>query len=325
MTAVAPVNLIVGKEELLKDRARLSLIAAVRTGAATPSDPQGRSVPVTTVRAGDITTAEIINLLIPSLFAEDRIEVITDCHDAGKESAELLLDAAANPVPGITMILLHSGEGRQKKMVAQLRGIGARLFEAQPLSRNQLPAFVGEEFAAHGVKARRDVIDTVLDAVGSDLRELATAISQLSADTAGKVTPAAVRTYYGATAEVSGFEIAELALRGRGSEAIAKMRRALQLGMAAPLLASAITTTVGDVARLHAARGVNPRRDAAQFGMPPWKLEKTLGLAGSWSTPAVAQAVLIASHLDAAVKGASATPELVLEQAVVRIAALAGA
>lgn len=323
LSAVAPVNLIVGKEELLKDRARLAIVAAVRAQAATESDPGGRSVPVTTIRAGDMTTVDAVELFSPSLFGDGRIVVVTDCQDAGKEPAKLLMDSVKDPAPGITLILLHTGEGRQKKMVADLRKLGVRFFEAQPLKRNDLPGFVGEEFAAHGVKVRRDVIDTVLDAVGSDLRELATAISQLCADTAGKVTSEAVRTYYGASAEVSGFEIAELALRGRGGEALAKMRRALQLGMAPALLSAAITGMVGDVARLHGARGVNARRDAHRYGMPPWKLEKTQRLASAWSTPAVARAVVVAAQLDADTKGASSTPELSLEQSVLRIAELA--
>ena len=117
MSAVAPVNLIVGKEELLKDRARLAIVAAVRAQAATESDPGGRSVPVTTIRAGDMTTVDAVELFSPSLFGDDRIVVVTDCQDAGKEPAKLLMDSVKDPAPGITLILLHSGEGRQKKMV----------------------------------------------------------------------------------------------------------------------------------------------------------------------------------------------------------------
>ena len=321
--AVAPVNLIVGKEGLLKDRARLALVAAVRHNAATPADPTGHNVAITTLRAGEMTRALEVDLLSPSLFGEDRVIVLTDCDECGKEPAAIIMDAVKNPVPGITMILLHSGEGRQKKMVAELRKAGARLFEAHPLKKNELPGFVGNEFAAHGIKARRNVIDTVLDAVGSDLRELANAVSQLVSDCNGKVTVDAVRTYYGHTAEVSGFDIAELALKGEGAQALSKMRRAIQLGVPGPLLAAALTGMVGDVARLHAARGVNANRDAGKFGMPPWKINKVQDLARRWSTPAVARAVVVAADLDAASKGAASDPELVLERAVIEIAQLA--
>lgn len=319
----APVNLIVGKEGLLIDRARLAIIAAVRRTAATPSDPDGRAVPVSELRGGDVTTTELVELLSPSLFGEDRVVVLTDCDAAGKEPAELIVQAAKDPAPGITVILQHSGEGRQKKMVAELRKAGAELFEAHELKNKELPGFVRNEFASHRLRPSPDVVTAVLDAVGSDLRELATAISQLAADTAGNVTVEAVRTYYGGTAEVSGFEVAELALQGRGPEALAQARRAIQLGVPHVLLASALSGMVGDVARLHAARGVNPNRDARSFGMAPWKMEKTSRLAQRWSTPAIARAAEIIADLDADVKGWAADPEYAVEKAVVEIAGLA--
>ena len=55
----APVNVIVGKEGLLIDRARLAIIAAVRRSAATAGDPDGRAVPITDLRGGDVTTTEL--------------------------------------------------------------------------------------------------------------------------------------------------------------------------------------------------------------------------------------------------------------------------
>lgn len=320
----APVNVIVGKEGLLIDRARLAIIAAVRRTAATAGDPDGRSVPVTNLRGGDVTTTELVELLSPSLFGEDRIIVLTDCDAAGKEPAGLIVDAAADPAPGITLILQHSGEGRQKKMVAELRKTGAELFEAHEIKNKDLPGFVRGEFQAHRLRVSPDIIEALLDSVGTDLRELSTAVSQLVADTGGDVTVESVRTYYGRTAEVSGFEVAELAVTGRGPEALALARRAMQVGVPHVLLAAALSGMVGDIARLHAVRGVNSR-DAGRFGMPPWKLEKTQRLASRWSTPTIARAAEIIAELDASVKGWAQDPEYAVEKAVVDIAALSHA
>ncbi|WP_448851289.1 DNA polymerase III subunit delta [Corynebacterium sp. 335C] len=322
-TTPAPVNLIVGKEGLLIDRARLAIVAAVRKAAATDSDPEGRQVPLDQLRAGNVTLVELTDLLSPSLFGEDRIVVLTECDEAGAEPAKLIVDAAKDPVPGITLILQHSGGGRQKKMVPELRKAGAALFEAEEVKARDLPNFVRAELDRNGVKASGQTVNTILDAVGSDLRELATAIAQLAADTGGKITPTAVRTYYGASAEVSGFEVAELALTGQAAEALAKMRRAVQLGVAPVLLASAVTRMTGEVARLHGVRSVNPNRDAATYGMPPWKLKKTHGLARAWSTPAMARAVQVAADLEFDVKGGTRNVGYALETAVLEIARLA--
>src|SRR5699024_10973010 len=130
---------------------------------------------------------------------------LTDCQDAGKEPAGLIVDSVKNPADGVTLIIQHSGEGRQKKMVADLRKAApsAAVFEAEALKARDLPGFVQNEFGSRGKRVNGDVVDALLDSVGSDLRELSTAIDQLIADTDGKVTVTAVRTYYGATAEVS--------------------------------------------------------------------------------------------------------------------------
>ncbi|NED64795.1 DNA polymerase III subunit delta, partial [Streptomyces sp. SID10244] len=55
----------------------------------------GADIPVTRVRAGDVTEHELAELLSPSLFAEDRIVVVESAAEAGKEPAALISAAAA--------------------------------------------------------------------------------------------------------------------------------------------------------------------------------------------------------------------------------------
>ena len=59
----APVNVIVGKEGLLIDRARLAIIAAVRRSAATAGDPDGRSVPITDLRGTEAYRRDLAGVL----------------------------------------------------------------------------------------------------------------------------------------------------------------------------------------------------------------------------------------------------------------------
>ncbi|NED66946.1 DNA polymerase III subunit delta, partial [Streptomyces sp. SID10244] len=56
--------------------------------------------------------------------------------------------------------------------------------------------FVRNEFRSLGAKVSNEVVEQVVEGVGSELRELAAACSQLMADTGGKVTVDAVRLYY---------------------------------------------------------------------------------------------------------------------------------
>ena len=80
---------------------------------------------------------------------------------------------------------------------------------------------------------------------------------------------------------------------------------------------------MADIAKVAGAGNINSRRDAAKFGMAPWKLDKTIRTARRWSTPMIAQAVQITGALDAGVKGHSADPDYAVEDAVRRIAQVA--
>ena len=307
---INPVHLVVGEDEFLAERATKSII-----------DEVGPAAEVSTLRAGDITVSELAQATSPSLFAEERVVVVTNTELAGKEPTELLLQAAADPAPGMTLVIVHSGKGRNKSYVAKFRKV-ADVHEVNPPNQRERRSWVTAEFRRHGVRPTPDVIGALLESVGSDLRELASAIEQLVADTEGELTVAKVRAYYTGVAEVSGFDIADQAIAGRTDRALASTRRALQLGISPVAIAAALANKVGDVAKLYQTRG-NPDQIARTVGMHPFVAKKTMQVARNWSGRSVSEAVIIVADLDATVKGQGGDPEFAVEDAVRRIAQLA--
>ncbi len=307
---INPVHLVVGEDEFLAERATKSII-----------DEVGPAAEVSTLRAGDITVSELVQATSPSLFAEERVVVVTNTELAGKEPTELLLQAAADPAPGMTLVIVHSGKGRNKSYVAKFRKV-ADVHEVNSPNQRERQSWVTAEFRRHGVRPTPDVIGALLESVGSDLRELASAIEQLVADTEGELTVAKVRAYYTGVAEVSGFDIADQAIAGRTDRALASTRRALQLGISPVAIAAALANKVGDVAKLYETRG-NPDQVARTVGMHPFVAKKTMQVARNWSGSAVSEAVIIVADLDATVKGQGGDPEFAVEDAVRRIAQLA--
>ena len=305
-----PVHLVLGEDDFLAERATKALVAQA-----------GEGVEVTTLRAGDVSEGEIAMATSPSLFAEDRVVVVKHAELAGKEPTEILLQACVNPAPGITLIVEHTGGGRQKAMVKKFAKV-AEVHKADPLKDNERRSWLMEEFRSHGVRPTPDVAAAVLESVGSDLRELASAVSQLVSDTEGELTVESVRAYYVGVAEVAGFDIADQAVAGRADRALASTRRALQLGTSPVSIAAALARKVGDIAKLHGVRG-NPEQLARTVGMHPYVAKKTMQVARQWSGDAVSHAVIIVSDLDAEVKGQGGDPEFALENAVRRIAELA--
>ena len=320
---VPPVHLIVGDEkkgldDFLAERTRGAILKAINEEL-----PGDTTVETTTLRSSEITVSEILEATSPSLFAEERAIIALTVDQAGKEATEVLLDAAKQLSPGMYLIIQHSGGGRNKSLLPKFRKV-AEVHEAAPLKPSDRTGWVMNEFRAYGIRPTPDVVQALLESVGSDLRELASAVSQLVADAPGEITVETVRAYYTGVAEVSGFDIADLTVAGKTGQALASTRRALQLGIKPVVLASALATKVSGIARLYSTRRVD-RSMAGTLGMAPWLMEKTHRSARMWSGEAVSQAVVIVAELDAAVKGqGGGDAEFAIEDAVRRISQLAG-
>lgn len=314
---LSPLHLVLGEDEFLIERAVSGLVAQVR-GAVSA----GQDVPVDRLRAGDAVASELVELLSPSLFAEDRVVVLESAAEAGKDAVTLILNAAADPPPGVVLIVLHTGGGRAKAMVGALEKLGAEVHPCTKLKGGEHAGFVRAEFRNLGVRVAPDVAQEMVDAVGSNLRELAAATSQLVADTGGKVDIAAVHRYYSGRAEVSGFDVADKAVAGDRAGALEALRWATLRGVPHVLLADALADAVHSLAKVGSAGAGDPFGLASTLGMPPWKVKKVQKVVRGWSSDTVGQAMQIVAALNADVKGGAADPDYALESAVGRVAGL---
>ncbi|WP_433578654.1 DNA polymerase III subunit delta [Nocardia brasiliensis] len=315
MSAPAPLHLVLGDEELLVERAIGAVTAQVRGTA-----PDADAVPVDRMRAGDASTAELAELLSPSLFAEDRVIILESAAEAGKEAVTVITEAASDPPPGVVLVVLHSGGGRAKALVPALQKAGAVQHDCAKLTKSaERVEFVRGEFRNAGVRVAGDVVQAMLESIGSDLRELAAACSQLVADTGGKIDVAAVRQYYSGKAEVSGFDVAELAVAGDRSGAMEALRWANDRGVPHVLLADALADSVHTIARVGSAGRGDPFKLAQQLGMPPWKVKKAQAQARNWTPATIGSALQVVATLNADVKGGAADASYALEHALTRI------
>ncbi|MGY4710499.1 DNA polymerase III subunit delta [Mycolicibacterium sp. CBM1] len=313
----AGLHLILGEEDLLVDRAVTAVLRTARLSAG------NADVPVNRLRAGEVSVNELAELLSPSLFADERVVVLEAAAEAGKDAVELIASAAADLPPGTILVVVHSGGGRAKALADRLKKLGA---EVHPCAKIAKPAeradFVRAEFRAHKAKVDDDTVTALLDAVGSDIRELASACSQLVADTGGHVDAVAVRRYHSGKAEVTGFDIADKAVVGDVAGSAEALRWAMMRGVPHVLLADALAEAVHTIARVGPLSG-DPYRLASEVGMPPWRIQKAQKQSRRWSRDKIATAVRLVATLNADVKGAAADADYVLEEAVRKVAQLA--
>lgn len=316
MSEAKPLHLVLGDEELLVERAVADVLRSARQRAGTAD------VPVSRMRAGDVGAYELAELLSPSLFAEERIVVLGAAAEAGKDAAAVIESAAADLPAGTVLVVVHLGGGRAKSLANQLRSMGAQVHPCARITKvSERADFIRSEFASLRVKVDDETVTALLDAVGSDVRELASACSQLVADTGGAVDAAAVRRYHSGKAEVRGFDIADKAVAGDVAGAAEALRWAMMRGEPLVVLADALAEAVHTIGRVGPQSG-DPYRLAAQLGMPPWRVQKAQKQARRWSRDTVATAMRLVAELNANVKGAVADADYALESAVRQVAEL---
>jgi DNA polymerase III subunit delta len=309
---IAPVTVIVGEEELLVERAVRGVVAG-REGTQDVHD----------VRAADLRPGDLSSLTAPSLFGGGGLVIVRSVQDAGKEVAAELARHAAAPAPDVVLVLTHSGGAKNKSLLAGLAGDGASRIDCPPVRRfGERLDFLRGEFRRAGRKADEGGLRALLDAVGTDLRELAAACSQLAADTDGPITQAVVARYYRGRAEATGFTVADRAIEGKLGDALEQLRWALATGVSPVLITSALAQGVRALGRVGAAgRGRSADTLATELGMPSWKIDRVRQQLRGWTAEGVARAHSVVADTDAQVKGEGASPGYALELAITEIVA----
>jgi DNA polymerase-3 subunit delta len=219
--------------------------------------------------------------------------------------------------------VLHTGGGRKpaKDLIGALRSADAHVVECPRITKPaDREAFVRNEIRRAGGKTDADAVSALIDSVGSDLRELASAAAQLVADTGGEVTAEEVRRYHRGRADVTGFAVAEKAITGDVPGALEMLRWAMQLGVPHVLVADALADGVRTVAKVAGAGRADPYRLSTELGMPTWKVRKALSQSRGWHPAGLVAAMQVVAEVNADVKGVAVDADYALQRAVLRLA-----
>ncbi|MBV9095502.1 MAG: DNA polymerase III subunit delta [Streptosporangiaceae bacterium] len=307
--------MVLGEEEFLVERTVRGLVAAA-CGA-------GQARDVRDLDASGLGPGELDSLTSPSLFGGGCVLVVRSAQNASKDVTAELTRYLASPPGDVVLIMTHAGGPRGKDLLAAARAAGATVIECPKVTRfAERLDFVRAEFRRAGRRADDAAARALLDAVGSDLRELAAACDQLAADTDERVDEAMVARYFRGRAEATGFTVADRAVEGQLAAALEQLRWALATGVSPVLICSALAQGVRLLGRVGAApRGTPVAQLAAQAGAPPWKIDRVRQQLRGWHPDGIAEALRAVAEADAQVKGEAASAGYALERAVRRIAA----
>jgi DNA polymerase III subunit delta len=309
-----PVVLVVGDDEFLAARA-VEQVAAAARHVDPDIDPHERA-------GAEVGERELSEMLSPSLFGGRRLVTITSAQDLKAALIESVTELLRAPADDVCLLLQHAGGAKGKALVTAARGVNAFEISCARLSRaEERLAFVRGEVRRAGGSITPEATALVLDAVGSDLRELSTVATQLVGDSGGHVDAQIVAEYHRGRAEVSGFAVADRAVLGDIAGALETLRWALSVGVPHVVIADALADGVRTITRVTAGGRGNPHQLAQQLGLPPWKVKRALSQARGWSEPGLRRALSVVAELNADVKGVAVDPGYALERAIARLRA----
>ncbi|HVT21939.1 MAG TPA: DNA polymerase III subunit delta [Mycobacteriales bacterium] len=307
---MAKATVVVGEEGLLADRAVARAVSAA-----------GADATVQEISGAELTPELLAELASPSLFAEPRLLVVRGLQDLAKDMTDPLVAVVEDSEVDLTLVAVHAGGAKGKAVLESLKGVGATVVAVPKISSvRDREQFVADEVKQAGGRIDRDAAVDLVAAIGTDLRELATACAQLVADVGKGIGTDEVATYYRGRAESSGFTVADRAVEGNAAAAIETMRWAFSTGLDPILVSSSLAANLRLIAQVAAAGHGSPEAVAGRLGMPVWKVRRAQDWLRRWRPDALARAVRAVAVADADLKGAADDAAYAVERAVLIVA-----
>ena len=306
------IYLLLGSEVALADRALSKITVELRSQKAE----------ITTLFGGEVAVGEISDALSPSLFSERRALILRDLQDLPEEAKIEITRYLEAIDPTLTLVLLHKGGVKGKALLDQIKKAKPELIACDPLKKeSEKEEFVKNLFLDLGRKASPTAISALVNATGTDLRELSAAVSQLASDTpAGLIEEAHVNKYHQGKIETTGFDVADKVMEGNFAESLVTLRHAITTGTDPVMITSAIASSLRGIAKVSGTNRAQKSFElAGELGMAPWQIDKARRQLNGWNANTLTAAVEAIAKCDAQVKGGASDPIYALEQALSRI------
>lgn len=308
--------LIQGPEALLADR------------VITNVSSRFPNAQISNLHADELEVGVITDSLAPSLFGDQRIVVIRDTQDLTAECADEVLAYLEDEDSNLLLVLWHKGGVKGKGLIDKVKKLQPEVFSAEAIKKDSEKAeFIRNEFKVLGRKITTEAVQALIDSLGSDLRELGAACSQLASDVALQKTidQDDVAKYQQGRVESTGFDVADAVVDGRTAEALISLRNALATGTDPVLIVSALASSLRTLAKVSgSSKGLNLYELASSLALPPWQIEKARRQLSGWSESGLSKAVIALAALDADIKGAAADPKYALERALMTVSSARG-
>ncbi len=268
--------------------------------------------------APDTPAAEILGALdTPSLLGGRRLVVVRDAQDLPKEGVEALTGYLEAPSPSAVLILVSSG---RTKLEAAVKAAGTVVSLDAPKGR-RLVGWIRERGREHRLRVDDRAAWALTDSVGTELRDLDAALSQLSTalGVGATIGAAEVRKAFPRLADERVFAFQDGVGERRLPVAMTALRRLLEQGDEPLMIFGALTSQVRRMLRARRFADLGAKAVGDAMGLPSWRAERLQRQCRSYREEELVAAMTVLAASDVEMKGGDVPPEAALERAVVQI------
>ena len=302
-----PATLIVSDDEFLAAEA-LDEIRTETTAAGYAREE---------VDASD-ATALLYALGTPSLFDAGRLIVVHDAQDLNAEATDIVARWVADPGPGITLALVANANTKADKLAKAL-GKHVHLVKSSAPAPWDTAKWLADRIRKRGRKVSPEAAHVIVDALGTDLRELAAAVDQLLDEVDGAIDVATVKErFHGLESKV--YEFVDAVLERDPPQALKRLRSLIDQGENAIGIVAALWRQFRVVAYVKDGPRLPPDALAREIGVRPGQVKRAFRQARNFEPNEIRRAFAALADADVALKSEN-QDDLVLDLLVEEITA----
>jgi DNA polymerase III subunit delta len=312
-----PLYLLVGPERYLRRAAAHEITEAALSGTLIRDFNEASFSLLTDSVRSAIAAAEQFPMM-----SERRVVRVRDFARLRDTDEDVLIAYLGNPSPSTVMIFTADDLDKRKKSTKALLD-ACTVVDFSPLKDGEAKAWAKSYLKSLKSAADDQVLNEIVNLVGTDIQTLATELDKLAAaaiDT-GRITADMVDELIGRTRELSNFELGDHLLANNRKRALETLHRLLDDGAEPVMLIGLIA---GNYHRLALGKHLLARGGREEvfrnISMPPFKRDAYISTLQRSDAKKIARGVQLTAAADLAIKTSQATPRLQLEMLVCELA-----
>jgi DNA polymerase-3 subunit delta len=308
MPTPPPVQLLVGDDDLLRQRALERLLVDLR--AAEPT--------LEVEHADAAEVAGLPEMRTASLFGGTRCVVLRNADQLAGRLADEVLSYVEEPTPGSVLVLEARRADRRQRLTKQVEKVGERheVSAPKPWDDRAWEALARDELRRLDRSAEPAALRALLTHAGTDPSALASKSAQVAAATpaGSRVSAADVERVVEGHGNRGGFPVADAVADRDPAAAVVALRGALEAGEEPLVLLGAVTYRIRQL--LQVRGGASPKQAGLSTGMHR-RLQRTARRFHPGELPWCHDRL---ARADLELKTSDLPPDLVLELAVIDLA-----